>query len=45
MFADNVLDEYGIVNTVESFGLHPAGNWHNLVRPRATGLNICVSFD
>jgi outer membrane receptor protein involved in Fe transport len=45
LFADNLLDEYGIVNTVDDFGLHIAGDWRNLIRPRTIGLDVRVNFD
>lgn len=44
LFAENLLDEYGIVNSVDDFGLHPGGQYQNLVRPRTIGLSVRASF-
>lgn len=45
IFADNVFNEYGIVNAVDDFGLHPSNDWHNLIRPRTFGLSVRTRFE
>ena len=45
VFAENLLDEYGIVNRVDDFGLHPAGDYQNLVRPQTIGLSVRANLD
>jgi iron complex outermembrane receptor protein len=45
IFAENLLDEYGIVTTVDDFGLQMAGDWQNLIRPRTIGLDLRVNFE
>jgi outer membrane receptor protein involved in Fe transport len=44
VYCDNLFDEYGIVNTVDDFGLHPGGDWYNVVRPRTVGVTLRASF-
>ena len=45
MFAENLFDEHGIVTAADDFGLHPSGDFYNLVRPRTIGFSIRASFD
>ncbi len=45
IFAENLFDEHGVVNAVDDFGLHPGGDYQNLVRPRTVGLNLRLKFD
>jgi outer membrane receptor protein involved in Fe transport len=44
IFVDNVLDEYGIVNRVDDTGLHPSGDFQNLIQPRTIGLTVRTRF-
>lgn len=45
IFADNLFDEYGVVNTVDDFGLHPSDDWYNLLRPRTVGVTFRRRFE
>jgi len=45
IFAENLFDEHGIVNAVDDFGLHPGGDYQNIVRPRTVGFNLRLKFD
>jgi outer membrane receptor protein involved in Fe transport len=45
LFAQNLLDEYAIVNFVDDGGLNVAGDWNNIIRPRTIGLDVRVNFD
>lgn len=45
VFVQNVFDEYGIVNAVDDFGLHPGNDYYNLIRPRTFGVSFRWRFD
>jgi outer membrane receptor protein involved in Fe transport len=45
IFAQNLLDEYGVVNFVDDGGLFEAGDYNNIIRPRTIGLDVRVNFD
>jgi iron complex outermembrane recepter protein len=45
LFVTNLFDEYGIVNRVDDFGLHPNGDFQNLIQPRTIGLTLRAQFE
>lgn len=45
LYFRNVFDEYGIVNRVDDFGLHPGDDYQNLIQPRTLGLTVRARFD